>query len=135
MGGGDLPRGALDVRRLEAIGSGIHSSSQENAMKLALPMFAFSLTLATTVTPEGFRVTSTLITGEQDAVLVDSQFTLAEAHRLVAKILESKKTLKTILITHGHPDHYFGLEVVRAAFPQARIVAAPAVIVEIVRPR
>lgn len=113
-------------------------------MKLALPMFALSLTLATTAqaaaplktevftaTPEGFRVTSTLITGEQDAVLVDSQFTLAEAHRLVAKILESKKTLKTILITHGHPDHYFGLEVVRAAFPQARIVAAPAVIAEI----
>lgn len=113
-------------------------------MKLALPMFALSLTLATTVqaaaplktevftaAPEGFRVTSTLITGEQDAVLVDSQFTLAEAHRLVAKILESKKTLKTILITHGHPDHYFGLEVVRAAFPQARILATPAVIAEI----
>ncbi|WP_158619918.1 MBL fold metallo-hydrolase [Corallococcus sicarius] len=113
-------------------------------MKPALPMFALALSLATTsqaaaplktevftAASEGFRVTSTLITGEQDAVLVDSQFTLAEAHRLVAKIIESKKTLKTILITHGHPDHYFGLEVVRAAFPQARIVAAPAVIAEI----
>ncbi len=112
-------------------------------MKLALPMFALSLSLAApvqaaaplktevfTASPEGFRVTSTLITGEQDAVLVDAQFTLSEAHRLVAKVLDSKKTLKTVFITHGHPDHYFGLEVVRAAFPEAKIVATPAVIAE-----
>lgn len=113
-------------------------------MKRALSMFTLSLALAApvmaaeplktevfTAAPEGFRVTSTLITGEKDAVLVDAQFTLAEAHRLVARILESKKTLKTVFITHGHPDHYFGLEVVRAAFPKAKIVAAPAVIAEI----
>ena len=41
----------------------------------------------------GFFVTSTVIAGDKEAVLVDAQFSLAEAHRLVAQILESKKTL------------------------------------------
>ncbi|MFY0524150.1 MBL fold metallo-hydrolase [Archangium gephyra] len=110
-------------------------------MKLASSLFALAFaataqaaaplkTEVVTASPAGFLVTSTLITGEKEAVLVDAQFTLSEAHRLVAKVLESGKTLKTILITHGHPDHYFGLEVVRAAFPQAKVVATPAVIKE-----
>ena len=70
----------------------------------------------------GFDVTSTLIAGDKEAILVDAQFTLAEAHRVVAMVLDSKKTLTTVYITHGHPDHYFGLEVIKAAFPKAKIV-------------
>jgi glyoxylase-like metal-dependent hydrolase (beta-lactamase superfamily II) len=86
--------------------------------------------LTTTVftgTPNGFLVTSTLIAGDKDAILVDAQFTLADAHRVVAGILESKKNLTTVYVTHGHPDHYFGLEVIKQAFPKAKIVTlAPA---------
>lgn len=80
--------------------------------------------------PNGFFVTSTLITGEKEAVLVDAQMTLSDAHRLTAKVLESGKTLTTIFISHAHPDHYFGLEVLKAAFPNAKIVAAPKVVEE-----
>lgn len=40
---------------------------------------------------DGFGVTSTLIMGESDAILVDAQFTIANAHRLLAEIIESKK--------------------------------------------
>jgi glyoxylase-like metal-dependent hydrolase (beta-lactamase superfamily II) len=83
-----------------------------------------------TAGPAGVFVTSTLISGEKDAVLIDAQFSLSEAHRLAAKILESKKTLKTIFISHGHPDHYFGVEVLKAAFPQAQVLATPEVIAE-----
>lgn len=78
-----------------------------------------------TGSPAGFNVTSTLIEGEKDAVLVDAQFTLADAHRLVAMILESKKNLTTVYVTHAHPDHYWGLVVIRQAFPKARLVALP----------
>lgn len=81
----------------------------------------------------GFLVTSTLVAGDKDAVLIDAQFTRADAHRLVAAILESKKTLTTVYITHAHPDHYFGLEVIKQAFPRAKLVATPAALAEIKR--
>jgi len=75
--------------------------------------------------PEGIAVNSTLVYGEKDAVLIDAQFRLSDAHRLVATILESKKNLTTVYVTHPHPDHYFGLVVIRQAFPNARLVALP----------
>jgi glyoxylase-like metal-dependent hydrolase (beta-lactamase superfamily II) len=73
----------------------------------------------------GYDVNSTMISGEKDMVLIDPQFSLAEAHRLAAEILESKKNLTTIYITHPHPDHFFGLAVLKQAFPNAKIVALP----------
>jgi glyoxylase-like metal-dependent hydrolase (beta-lactamase superfamily II) len=84
-----------------------------------------------TATPNGFLVTSTLIAGDKEAVLVDAQFTLADAHRLVGQILDSKKTLTTVYVTHGHPDHYFGLEVIKQAFPKVKIVALEKPLAEI----
>jgi len=81
--------------------------------------------------PEGFSVNSTLIYGTRDAVLVDTQFVMSEAHRVAAMILESKKNLTTVYITHGHPDHYFGLAVLKQAFPNAKFVALPATIAAI----
>jgi glyoxylase-like metal-dependent hydrolase (beta-lactamase superfamily II) len=84
-----------------------------------------------TGSPAGFLVDSTLVAGENDAVLIDAQFDLADAHRLVATILESKKNLTTVYITHFHPDHYFGLAVIQQAFPKAKLVALPATVDEI----
>jgi glyoxylase-like metal-dependent hydrolase (beta-lactamase superfamily II) len=81
-----------------------------------------------TASEPGFLVTSTLVSGEKDAVLIDAQFTLSDAHRLVATILESKKTLTTVYVTHWHPDHYFGLVAIKQAFPKAKLVALPATI-------
>ena len=78
--------------------------------------------------PEGIAVNSTLIYGDKDAILIDAQFRLSDAHRLVATILESKKNLTTVYVTHPHPDHYFGLVVIRQAFPDAKFVALPKVV-------
>ena len=86
-----------------------------------------------TASPGGFLVDSTLIAGEKEAILVDAQFTLADTHRLVAMILESKKTLTTVYITHGHPDHYFGLGVIKAAFPKVKVVTLQAAAAEIAK--
>jgi glyoxylase-like metal-dependent hydrolase (beta-lactamase superfamily II) len=79
----------------------------------------------------GFSVNSVLITGEKDAVLIDAQFTLSEAHRVVASILESGKNLATVFITHAHPDHYLGIDVIRQAFPKTKIIASQATVNEI----
>jgi len=35
--------------------------------------------------------------------------------------------LKTIYVTHAHPDHYFGLGPIADAFPQAQVIALPEV--------
>jgi glyoxylase-like metal-dependent hydrolase (beta-lactamase superfamily II) len=99
------------------------ASSARGETKLTTQVF--------TASPQGFLVTSTLIAGEKEAVLVDGQFTLSDAHRLVGMILDSKKTLTTVYVTHDHPDHYFGLVVIKQAFPQVKIVAQPAVVAEI----
>jgi glyoxylase-like metal-dependent hydrolase (beta-lactamase superfamily II) len=80
--------------------------------------------------PDGFHVVSTLILGDKGAVLVDAQLTRSEAHRVVARVLESRRELTTVYITHAHPDHYFGLEVIKQAFPKAKILAAPVVVTE-----
>src|SRR5580692_5834618 len=76
----------------------------------------------------GYDVNSTMISGDKDMLLIDPQFSLSEAHRLAAEILESKKNLAVIYITHPHPDHLFGLAVLKQAFPQAKILALPATV-------
>jgi len=73
----------------------------------------------------GFEVASVILTGKTDAVLIDTQWTLSNAHRVVAEILETGKHLKTIYVTHAHPDHYFGLGPIARAFPDARVTALP----------
>ena len=76
----------------------------------------------------GYDVNSTMISGEKDLLVIDPQFSLSEAHRLAAEILESKKNLATIYVTHPHPDHLFGLAVLKQAFPSAKIVALSATV-------
>lgn len=66
---------------------------------------------------KGFEVASVIVTGKTDAVLIDAQWTLSNAHRVIAEIAETGKRLTTIYITHAHPDHYFGLGVIAEAFP------------------
>ncbi|GAB2502683.1 MBL fold metallo-hydrolase [Nocardiopsis aegyptia] len=72
--------------------------------------------------------TATLITGEEQAFLIDAGFTRADGHRLVAEILDSGRELTTVFVSHADPDFYWGAEVVADAFPQAEIVATPPVI-------
>ncbi len=76
----------------------------------------------------GYDVNSTMIIGERDMLVIDPQFSLSEAHKLAAAILETGKRLVAIYSTHAHPDHLFGLAVLKQAFPEARIVALPATV-------
>jgi len=75
----------------------------------------------------GFAVASVIVMGKTDAALIDAQWTLANGHRVAAELLETGKHLKYIYVTHAHPDHYFGLGPVAEAFPEAKVIALPAV--------
>ncbi|MDW4910875.1 MBL fold metallo-hydrolase [Streptomyces sp. ADMS] len=72
--------------------------------------------------------TATLVTGEREALLVDTGFTRADGYRLVAEVLDSGKKLTTVFISAGDPDYYFGAEALADAFPDARFVATRPVI-------
>jgi len=81
--------------------------------------------------PASLNTNFTLIMAADDAVLVDVPFLRSDAYRLVADILDTGRTLRTIVVTHAHPDHYFGLDVVTEAFPEAEVIAAAPVVDEI----
>jgi glyoxylase-like metal-dependent hydrolase (beta-lactamase superfamily II) len=70
-------------------------------------------------------ITSTLIYGEYDAVLVDTLTTVAEAEALADWVALHHRNLTTIYVTHGHFDHFFGLSVLLNRFPGARAIATP----------
>ena len=53
-----------------------------------------------------FHVNAVLVSGKTDAVLIDTGFTQADAHRIAAMVLDSRKTLKTLYISQADPDFY-----------------------------
>jgi glyoxylase-like metal-dependent hydrolase (beta-lactamase superfamily II) len=78
-----------------------------------------------------FHVSATLVSGKTDAVLLDTGFTRADALRIAAMVLDSGKTLKTVYISQADPDFYFGIDVIRQVFPQAKVVATEATLKKI----
>lgn len=69
-----------------------------------------------------------LLSGERDAVLIDALMTFEEAQRAVDWIRATGKTLTTVYITHAHGDHFFGLNTILAAYPQAKAVTLSEVV-------
>lgn len=78
-----------------------------------------------------FPVSSEIISGKHEVALIDAQFQRNDAEQLVKKIKATGKKLTTVYISHSDPDFYFGLDVIKAAFPQAKIIASPSTIKEI----
>src|SRR6201997_1622110 len=64
-------------------------------------------------------VSSTLIHGECDAVLVDPPFTYEQVNRVADWIESSGKNLIAVYATHGHGDHWFGTDSLLQRFPGA----------------
>src|SRR6478752_3454887 len=67
--------------------------------------------------------TSTLISGDRDALLVDALFTTSEGERLAAWVQDTAKQLRAIFVTHGHGDPLFGAGPVLEAYPDIQLMA------------
>jgi len=52
-------------------------------------------------------LSTTLIHGHSDAVLVDPPFTREQAHAVIDWVRGSNKNITHIFVTHGHGDHWF----------------------------
>jgi glyoxylase-like metal-dependent hydrolase (beta-lactamase superfamily II) len=64
-------------------------------------------------------ISSTLIYGDHDAVLVDPPFTYHQVKRVGDWIEASGKRLVAVYATHGHGDHWFGTHQLLQRFPHA----------------
>ena len=73
-------------------------------------------------------ISSTLIYGSRDAVVVDSFITVEQARAQADWIASKKKNLRAIYATHGHGDHFFGASILLERFPEARFVATPSAV-------
>ena len=62
-------------------------------------------------------VSSTLIFGDHDAVLVDPPFTREQVRDVGDWVEGSGKKLAFIYATHGHGDHWFGTDLLMQRFP------------------
>jgi glyoxylase-like metal-dependent hydrolase (beta-lactamase superfamily II) len=113
------------------------SNSKRATQKISLSWDVFlapSIPVITSELPPGEKerpwppISSTLISGERDAVLIDTPITVEQARALANWVGASGKNLTMIYATHGHGDHFFGASTVLERFPSARFVARPDVI-------
>ncbi|KAB8032246.1 MBL fold metallo-hydrolase [Fluviispira multicolorata] len=94
-----------------------------SAISVAAVAEPFKLEVYNPGTKSIFPVSSELIIGKKDVVLIDAQFQRNDAEALVKKIRATGKNLTTIFITHKDPDFYFGLDTITKAFPKAKVLA------------
>lgn len=79
----------------------------------------------------GFFRAPVLVYGPSEAILIDGGFTFSDGLAVVEAIRASGKKLTTIYISQSDPDYYFSLGPIKAAFPDARVIAASATIAAI----
>jgi glyoxylase-like metal-dependent hydrolase (beta-lactamase superfamily II) len=81
-----------------------------------------SLHLDVYVSQDGrWNVTSTLVYGRTESILIDAQYLKSDALRLADRVAGTNTKLKAIIISHPHEDHYLGLEALRQRFPDTPI--------------
>src|SRR3954471_14508011 len=85
-------------------------------------------TFHTYTAPEaGFRVNTHIIETPSELTVIDAQLALPLASEVSALLREIGKPVARIIISHTHPDHFSGLQVLAEAFPDADILALESV--------
>ncbi|WP_066716003.1 MULTISPECIES: MBL fold metallo-hydrolase [Hyphomicrobiales] len=74
--------------------------------------------------PGDASVNSYILIGPRTQVILDCQRTAVEARQLVAMARGLDLPVEAIVLSHEHPDHVGGAQVVRDAFPDAALLAS-----------
>jgi len=77
--------------------------------------------------PDGWLVNTHILEGPTNLVIFDGQLMKAYADEVGAYASRLGKPVERIIVSHGHPDHWSGLEVLAPRFPQAEVHALPGV--------
>ena len=72
---------------------------------------------------DGFHVNTQIIEGPTAVVIFDGQLLLAYADEVASYVQALGKPVDRIILSHGHTDHWSGLQVLTARFPDARAFA------------
>jgi glyoxylase-like metal-dependent hydrolase (beta-lactamase superfamily II) len=73
-------------------------------------------------------MSSTLIAGTEEGILVDTLVTLDQVDALAEWVRSFGKRITGVYITHGHQDHWIGLARLQEHFPDAHGMATPEVV-------
>ncbi|GAA2645374.1 MBL fold metallo-hydrolase [Streptomyces lunalinharesii] len=73
-------------------------------------------------------VSTVLVHGRKDAVLVDPPFLDSQIAQVRDWVAASGKKVRYVFATHGHGDHWFGTAALLPDFPDARVYATPGTI-------
>jgi glyoxylase-like metal-dependent hydrolase (beta-lactamase superfamily II) len=73
---------------------------------------------------DGWLVNSQIVEGPKELVIFDGQLLLAYAEEVADYAASLRKPVNRIVISHGHPDHWSGLQILVERFPSARVYAS-----------
>jgi glyoxylase-like metal-dependent hydrolase (beta-lactamase superfamily II) len=96
-----------------------------NAVSASLSIESF------TSSEPGAWSNSYLISGASEAILFDVFMLRSDANQIADGIMKSGKALRTVMISHAHPDHFMGLDVITKCFPRAQVVSTQSVVADI----
>lgn len=129
------------MTRRDLLATALHASTLAGAATLLAPAGALAAPAAPLswrafpAGEAGFFRAPVLLSGSREAILIDGGFTLSDGKALAeaigAAIKATGKRLTTIYVSQSDPDYYFGLGPVKAAFPDARVIAASATVAAI----
>jgi glyoxylase-like metal-dependent hydrolase (beta-lactamase superfamily II) len=77
--------------------------------------------------PMGWLVDTQIVEGPNGLVIFDAQLLNLCAEEVATYAASLGKPIERIVVSHGHPDHWAGLDVLKRRFPNAPVYALPAV--------
>ncbi|WP_244434180.1 MBL fold metallo-hydrolase, partial [Azospirillum sp. B506] len=131
------PRTSTMITRRDILATAAHALTLAGAATLLAPAGGLAATAAPLswrafpAGEGGFFRAPVLLSGSREAILIDGGFTLSDGKALAEAIKATGKTLTTIYVSQSDPDYYFGLGPVKAAFPNARVIATSAAVAAI----
>src|SRR4030088_1754298 len=80
---------------------------------------------------DGLQVNTQMIEGPNAVVIFDGQLLLPYADEVASYVQTLGKPVDRIILSHGHTDHWAGLQVLTRRFPNARVFALEGIAEEV----